>query len=62
MEHNSISSQTTTHLYQHPTVEEQRPSRSAIFKANAIDSIKFFVLSIILWIVISSALVWLFGG
>ncbi|MCH7394216.1 hypothetical protein MMP66_07970 [Acinetobacter dispersus] len=62
MEHNSIPSQTTARLYQHPTVEEQRPTRSAKFKANAIDIIKLFVLTSILWIVISNSLVWLFGG
>lgn len=62
MKQNTIPSQTTARLYQHPTVEEQRPSRLAAFKANAIDFLKFIALSIFLWVVISSAITWVFGG
>ncbi|EMP8705095.1 hypothetical protein APC42_17855 [Acinetobacter pittii] len=62
MKQNSISSQTSARLFQHPTIEEQRPSRLAVYKANAIDFIKFIILSIILWVVISNAIVWMFGG
>ncbi len=62
MKQNTIPSQTTARLYQHPTVEEQRPSRLAAFKANAIDFLKFIALSVFLWVVISSAITWVFGG
>ncbi|HHQ1838505.1 hypothetical protein R5B80_04440 [Acinetobacter baumannii] len=62
MKQNTIPSQTTARLYQHPTVEEQRPSHLAAFKANAIDFLKFIALSIFLWVVISSAITWMFGG
>lgn len=62
MKQNHIASQTSARLYQHPTAEEQHPSRLAIFKANAIDFVKFIALSIILWVVISNVIVWMFGG
>lgn len=62
MKQNTISSQTTARLFQHPTAEEQRPSRLATIKANAIDFIKFITLSIVLWGVISNIVVWMFGG
>lgn len=62
MKQNHITSQTSARLFQHPTVEEQHPSRLAIFKANAVDFIKFIALSIVLWIVISNLVVWMFGG
>jgi hypothetical protein len=62
MKQNTIQSQTTARLYQHPTVEEQRPSRFAAFKANSIDFLKFIALSVILWVVISSFITWMFGG
>ncbi|EMB6103216.1 hypothetical protein HLH91_01110 [Acinetobacter baumannii] len=62
MKQNTIQSQTTARLFQHPTAEEQRPSRLAVFKANAIDFVKFIVLSIILWVVISNVIVWMYGG
>lgn len=62
MKQNHIASQTSARLYQHPTAEEQQPSRLAIFKANAIDFVKFIALSIILWVVISNVIVWMFGG
>lgn len=62
MKQNTITSQTTARLYQHPTVEEQRPSRFATIKANSIDFLKFIVLSVFLWIVISSFITWMFGG
>ena len=62
MKQNTIPSQTTARLYQHPTVEEQRSSRLAAIKANAIDFLKFIALSIFLWVAISSAITWMFGG
>ncbi|MCG5226766.1 hypothetical protein [Acinetobacter pittii] len=62
MKQNTIPSQTTARLYQHPTAEEQRPSRFAAFKANSIDFLKFIALSVILWVVISSFITWMFGG
>ncbi|WP_198078045.1 hypothetical protein [Acinetobacter calcoaceticus] len=62
MKQNSISSQTSARLFQHPTVEEQRTSRFAAFKANAIDFVKFISLSVILWVVITSGITWVFGG
>lgn len=62
MKQNTVPSQTTTRLYQHPTVEEQRPSRFATIKANAIDFIKFIVLSFILWVIAVAAATWMFGG
>ncbi len=43
MKQNTILSQTTARLYQHPTVEEQRPTRFATIKANVIDFIKFIL-------------------
>jgi len=62
MKQNTIQSQTTARLYQHPTVEEQRPSRFATFKANAIDFVKFIVLSFILWMIAVAAASWMLGG
>jgi len=62
MKQNTIPSQTTSRLYQHPTVEEQRPSRFATIKANAIDFIKFIVLSFILWVIAVAAASWMMGG
>ncbi len=62
MKQNPIPSQTTSRLYQHPTVEEQRPSRFSTIKANAFDFLKFIALSIFLWVVISAAITWMFGG
>ncbi|HDG7211707.1 hypothetical protein [Acinetobacter nosocomialis] len=62
MKQNTIPSQTTARLYQHPTVEEQRPSHFATIKANAIDFIKFIVLSFILWVIAVAAATWMFGG
>lgn len=62
MKQNTIHSQTTARLYQHPTVEEQRPSRFSTIKANAIDFIKFIVLSFILWVIAVNAATWMFGG
>ncbi|HFF2644360.1 hypothetical protein JRZ80_11175 [Acinetobacter nosocomialis] len=62
MKQNTIPSQTTARLYQHPTVEEQRPSRLATIKANAIDFIKFIVLSFILWVIAVAAATWMMGG
>lgn len=62
MKQNSIQSQTTDRLFQHPTAEEQRPSRLATIKANAIDFIKFIALSFILWVIAVAAATWMFGG
>ncbi|MDQ9890097.1 hypothetical protein [Acinetobacter pittii] len=62
MKQNTILSQTTARLYQHPTVEEQRPTRFATIKANVIDFIKFIVLSFILWVIAVAAATWMFGG
>jgi len=62
MKQNTIPSQTTARLYQHPTIEEQRPSRFATFKANAIDFVKFIVLSFILWVIAVAAASWMMGG
>lgn len=62
MKQNHITSQTTARLYQHPTAEEQRPSRLATIKANAIDFIKFIALSFILWVIAVAAATWMFGG
>lgn len=59
MKQELITSQTTARLYQHPTVEEQRSSRLAVFKANAIDFIKFVVLSLILWLITMALINWL---
>lgn len=62
MKQNPIPSQTTSRLYQHPTVEEQRPSRFATIKANVIDFIKFIALSFILWVIAVTAATWMMGG
>ncbi|MGN8009435.1 hypothetical protein ACTJJH_15830 [Acinetobacter sp. 22301] len=62
MKQNPIPSQTTSRLYQHPTVEEQRPSRFAIIKANVIDFIKFITLAFILWVIAVAAASWMMGG
>lgn len=62
MKQNPIPSQMTARLYQHPTVEEQRPSRFATIKANAIDFIKFIALSFILWVIAVTAASWVMGG
>ncbi|MBD1219974.1 hypothetical protein IC789_05295 [Acinetobacter seifertii] len=62
MKQNTILSQTTARLYQHPTVEEQRPTRFATIKANVIDFIKFISLSFILWVIAVAAATWMFGG
>ncbi|ENV94196.1 hypothetical protein F937_03600 [Acinetobacter calcoaceticus ANC 3680] len=62
MKQNTIPSQTTARLYQHPTVEEQRPSRFATIKANVIDFLIFIVVSIILWLISVAAASWIFGG
>ncbi|WP_375038623.1 hypothetical protein [Acinetobacter sp. RW6] len=62
MKQNTIPSQTTARLYQHPTVEEQRPSRFATIKANVIDFLIFIVVSIILWLISVAAASWMFGG
>lgn len=59
MKQEPIPSQTTARLYQHPTVEEQRSSRLAVFKANAIDFIKFVALSLILWLITTTLINWL---
>ncbi|MFX5640115.1 hypothetical protein ABTF02_09400 [Acinetobacter baumannii] len=48
MKQNPIPSQTTSRLYQHPTVKEQRPSRFATIKANVIDFLIFIALSFVL--------------
>lgn len=62
MKQNTIPSQTTARLFQHPTVEEQRPSRFATIKANVIDFIIFIVVSAILWVIAVAAASWMFGG
>ena len=62
MKQNRIPSQTTSRLYQHPTVEEQRPARLAVAKANAIEFAKFITLSFILWVIIVAVANWMFGG
>ncbi|MDO7535044.1 hypothetical protein Q5113_05630 [Acinetobacter pittii] len=62
MKQNTISSQTTARLFQHPTAEEQRPSRLAIIKANVIDFIIFIVVSFFLWVISVAAATWMFGG
>ncbi|OCZ72953.1 hypothetical protein [Acinetobacter pittii] len=62
MKQNTIPSQTTARLYQHPTVEEQRPSRFATIKANVIDFIIFIFVSVILWVIAVAAATWMFGG
>ncbi|WP_151743923.1 hypothetical protein [Acinetobacter calcoaceticus] len=62
MKQNTIQSQTTARLYQHPTVEEQRPSRFATIKANVIDFLIFIVVSIILWVISVAAASWMMGG
>lgn len=62
MKQNPIPSQTTSRLYQHPTVEEQRPSRFATIKANAIDFIKFITLAFILWVIAVTTASWIMGG
>lgn len=62
MKQNTIPSQTTARLYQHPTVEEQRPSRFATIKANVIDFLIFIALSFILWVISVAAASWMFGG
>lgn len=62
MKQNPIPSQTTSRLYQHPTVEEQRPSRFATIKANAIDFIKFITIAFILWVIAVTAASWMMGG
>lgn len=62
MKQNPIPSQTTSRLYQHPTVEEQRPSRLATIKANVIDFIIFIVVSFILWVIAVTAASWMMGG
>ncbi|MFV5599534.1 hypothetical protein [Acinetobacter baumannii] len=62
MKQNPIPSQTTSRLYQHPTVEEQRPSRFATIKANVIDLLIFIVLSFVLWVIAVAAASWMMGG
>ena len=62
MKQNPIPSPTTSRLYQHPTVAEQRPSRLATIKVNAIDFIKFITLSFILWVIAVGAASWMMGG
>lgn len=62
MKQNPIPSQTTSRLYQHPTVEEQRPSRFATIKANVIDFLIFIALSFILWVIAVAAASWMMGG
>ena len=62
MKQNPIPSQTTSRLYQHPTVEEQRPSRFATIKANLIDFLIFIALSFILWVIAVAAASWMMGG
>lgn len=62
MKQNTIPSQTTARLYQHPTVEEQHPSRLATIKANVMDFIIFIVVSFILWVISVAAASWMFGG
>ncbi len=62
MKQNTIPSQTTSRLYQHPTVEEQRPSRFATIKANVIDFLIFIALSFVLWVIVVAAANWMMGG
>lgn len=62
MKQNPIPSQTTSRLYQHPTVEEQRPSRFATIKANVIDFLIFIALSFVLWVIAVAAASWMMGG
>lgn len=62
MKQNPIPSQTTSRLYQHPTVEEQRPSRFATIKANVIDFLIFIALSFVLWVIAVGAASWMMGG
>lgn len=62
MKQNPIPSQTTSRLYQHPTVEEQRPSRFATIKANVIDFLIFITLSFVLWVIAVAAASWMMGG
>ncbi len=62
MKQNPIPSQTTSRLYQHPTVKEQRPSRFATIKANVIDFLIFIALSFVLWVIAVAAASWMMGG
>lgn len=62
MKQNPIPSQTTSRLYQHPTVEEQRPSRFATIKANVIDFLIFIALLFVLWVIAVAAASWMMGG
>ncbi|MDX7880480.1 hypothetical protein [Acinetobacter nosocomialis] len=62
MKQNHITSQTSARLFQHPTTEEQRPSRLAIIKANVIDFLIFIVVSFFLWVISVAAATWMFGG
>ncbi|MDH2632219.1 hypothetical protein QDR86_13140 [Acinetobacter baumannii] len=62
MKQNPIPSQTTSRLYQHPTVKEQRPSRFATIKANVKDFLIFIVLSFVLWVIAVAAASWMMGG
>lgn len=62
MKQNPIPSQTTSRLYQHPTVEEQRPSRFATIKANVKDLLIFIALSFVLWVIAVAAASWMMGG
>lgn len=62
MKQNPIPSQTTSRLYQHPTVEEQRASRFATIKANVIDFLIFIALSFVLWVIAVAAASWMMGG
>ncbi|MFN4108538.1 MAG: hypothetical protein ACK4GH_04830 [Acinetobacter johnsonii] len=49
-------------LYQHPTPAEMRPPRLAIIKANLKDFGIFVLTALVLWFVISVAVMNVFGG
>lgn len=56
------NNQTSSVLYQHPTAQEMRPSRRAIFIANAKDFAIFALIAIVCWLVISLLIAAMFGG
>ena len=55
-------SQTSERLYQHPTPAEMRTPRLAIIKANLKDFGIFALTALVLWFVISLAVMNVFGG
>ncbi len=49
-------------LYQHPTAAEMRTSRRAIIWANAKDFAIFIITALVLWFIVTVAIMTLFGG